>query len=65
MAQLPDVYLAQTTAVLRVPHHVPQVPSVAVLHTDVGGIAAGGIGEPLGEVTRFDDVRVVESLSEF
>ena len=64
MAELSDMDLLESTAVLRVPEHMPQVTSVTVLHTDVRGIASGRVREPLGQVARFDEVWVIEAFGE-
>ena len=64
MAELPDHHFLKSTAVLWVPHHMPQVSTVTVLHTYVWGIATGGVGETFRKVLGFDQVWVVEAFGQ-
>ena len=64
MAELSDLHLLQSTDILRVPQHVSQITTVAVLHTYVRGIASGGVGETFRKVLCLDKVGVVKAFGE-
>ena len=65
MADLSDLHLTESTAVLRISQDLSQVSSIAELHTYVRGIASGRVLEPIREVSRFDNVWMVEALGQF
>ena len=64
VAELPYLHLLESTAVLWVSQHVPQVAAVTVLHTYVRCIASGGVGKTFRKILSLDEVWVVEALGQ-